>query len=79
MVCLQAVQVYEQALEAQPTGRMYSLNATYLQYCLDMDVVQQQASAQLSAPQQAILHSRLQLYKRAHSAGQHFHSGQQSS
>ena len=68
-ICWQAVQVFEQAVKAQPTGRMFSLYASYLQDCLEQDTPQQPANAQPSVSQQATLHSLLQLYKRTHSAG----------
>ncbi|KAL0051659.1 hypothetical protein WJX82_011535 [Trebouxia sp. C0006] len=66
----QVVMVFEDALKAHPTGRMYSLYSEYLQDCLS----QQSASTQpqddqLSPEQQATAEQLLQLYQRAYEAG----------
>lgn len=57
----QAVGIYEQALAAVPTPRMFSLYATYLEDVLTHD----------AQGQQDVLQQLLQLCKRAFQAGQY--------
>lgn len=66
---LQAVGIYEDALTAVPTPRMFSLYAAYLEDMLTHDDQTQQA--QLSERQQDLLQQFLQLCKRAFQAGQY--------
>lgn len=71
----QVVIIFEDALKAHPTGRMYSLYSEYLQDCLSQQSAPTQAQDdQLSPEQQATAEQLLQLYKRAYEAGeQHLH------
>ncbi|KAL0037943.1 hypothetical protein WJX79_006505 [Trebouxia sp. C0005] len=66
----QVVIVFEDALKAHPTGRMYSLYSEYLRDCLSQQsAAPQPQDDQLSPEQQATAEQLLQLYKRAHEAG----------
>lgn len=72
----QVVIIFEDALKAHPTGRMYSLYSEYLQDCLSQQqsAPTQPQDDQLSPEQQATAEQLLQLYKRAYEAGeQHLH------
>lgn len=69
--CGQVVIVFEDALKAHPTGRMYSLYSEYLRDCLSQQsAAPQPQDDQLSPEQQATAEQLLQLYKRAHEAGE---------
>lgn len=69
--CGQVVMVFEDALKAHPTGRMYSLYSEYLQDCLSQQsALPQPQDDQLSPEQQATAEQLLQLYKRASEAGE---------
>jgi len=69
------VTVFQDALKAHPTGRMYSLYSEYLQDCLSQQsAATQPQDDQLSPEQQATAEHLLQLYKRAYESGeQHLH------
>ena len=64
---VQAVGVYEHALAALPTARMYSMYAAYLQDMLAQSSQPQQE--ELSEGQLALVQQLLQLCKRAFQAG----------
>lgn len=64
---LQAVGVYEDALAAVPTARMFSMYATYLQDRLSQSSPPQ--PGKLSKGQAALVQQQLQLCKRAYQAG----------
>ena len=75
LTCKQVVIIFEDALKAHPTGRMYSLYSEYLQDCLSQQSAPPQSQDdQLAPEQQATAEQLLQLYKRAYEAGeQHLH------
>lgn len=63
--------VFEEALIAHPTGRMYALYSEYLQDCLSQQSTTTQPEVgQLLPSQQATAEQLLQVYKRASEAGE---------
>ena len=63
--------MFEDALIAHPTGRMYSLYSEYLQDCLTQQATPTQPQTdQLLPSQQATAEQLLQVYKRAFEAGE---------